>query len=90
MSVTINRNKKNEVKYMMDVSHPDNPMAAESRDTIESEAAVLASTTAAIQGRKRPAEIRHGLPCVVDKVQKMEPQHHSPLTHLQMLKEEVK
>ena len=35
-SVTINRNKKNEAKYMTDVSHPDNPMAAESRNTIES------------------------------------------------------
>eukprot|EP00957_Ditylum_brightwellii_P110029 8392741-Ditylum_brightwellii.AAC.1 len=35
MSVTINRNKKNEAKYMAGVSHPDNPMAAESRNTIE-------------------------------------------------------
>eukprot|EP00957_Ditylum_brightwellii_P150363 11450085-Ditylum_brightwellii.AAC.1 len=61
-SVTINQNKKNEAKYMTDVSHPDNPMAAESRNTIESEVAVLASATAAIQGRKRPAERRHGLP----------------------------
>eukprot|EP00957_Ditylum_brightwellii_P122300 9326485-Ditylum_brightwellii.AAC.1 len=42
-------------------------MAAESRNTIESEAAVLASAKAAIQGRKRPAETRHGLPHVVNK-----------------------
>eukprot|EP00957_Ditylum_brightwellii_P155316 11823657-Ditylum_brightwellii.AAC.1 len=55
MSVTINRNEKNEAKYITDVSHPDNPMAAESRNTIGSEAAVSASATAAIQWRKRPA-----------------------------------
>eukprot|EP00957_Ditylum_brightwellii_P105011 8004179-Ditylum_brightwellii.AAC.1 len=55
-SVTINRNEKNEAKYMTDVSHPDNPTAAESRNTIESESAVSASATAAIQGRKRPPE----------------------------------
>eukprot|EP00957_Ditylum_brightwellii_P086789 6604608-Ditylum_brightwellii.AAC.1 len=61
-SVTINRNEKNEAKYMTDVSHPDNLMAAESRNTIKSEAAVSASAAAAIQGRKRPAERRHGLP----------------------------
>eukprot|EP00957_Ditylum_brightwellii_P024876 1881105-Ditylum_brightwellii.AAC.1 len=61
-------------------------MAAESRNTIESEAAVSASASAAIQWRKRPAERRHGLPHVVDKVQKTEPQ----VTHLQMLREEVK
>eukprot|EP00957_Ditylum_brightwellii_P040931 3099581-Ditylum_brightwellii.AAC.1 len=42
-------------------------MAAESRNTIESEAAVLESVTAAIQGRNRPAETRHGLPHIVDK-----------------------
>eukprot|EP00957_Ditylum_brightwellii_P120869 9218376-Ditylum_brightwellii.AAC.1 len=52
---------------MADASHPDNPMAAESRTTIESEAVVLASATAAIQGRKKPAETRHGLPYIVDK-----------------------
>eukprot|EP00957_Ditylum_brightwellii_P030968 2346328-Ditylum_brightwellii.AAC.1 len=34
-SVIINHNEKNEAKYMMDVNHPDNPMAAESRNTIE-------------------------------------------------------
>eukprot|EP00957_Ditylum_brightwellii_P177120 13492657-Ditylum_brightwellii.AAC.1 len=67
-SITINRNKKNEAKYMTDVSHPDHPMDAESRNTIESEAAVLASATAAIQGRKMPAETRHGLPQVIDKM----------------------
>eukprot|EP00957_Ditylum_brightwellii_P000129 9174-Ditylum_brightwellii.AAC.1 len=48
MSITINHNKKNEAKYMTDVSHPDNPMVAKSRNTIESEAAVSASATAAI------------------------------------------
>eukprot|EP00957_Ditylum_brightwellii_P127975 9759615-Ditylum_brightwellii.AAC.1 len=42
-------------------------MAAESRNTIESESVVSASATAAIQGKKRPAERRHGLPHVVDK-----------------------
>eukprot|EP00957_Ditylum_brightwellii_P102012 7775099-Ditylum_brightwellii.AAC.1 len=42
-------------------------MAAESRNTIQSEAAVLESATSAIQGRKRPAETRHGLPHIVDK-----------------------
>eukprot|EP00957_Ditylum_brightwellii_P141531 10781673-Ditylum_brightwellii.AAC.1 len=41
-SVTINCNKKNEAKCMTDVSHPDNIMAADSRNTIESEAAVSA------------------------------------------------
>eukprot|EP00957_Ditylum_brightwellii_P147701 11247311-Ditylum_brightwellii.AAC.1 len=65
-------------------------MAVESRNTIESEAAVLASATAVIQGRKRHAETRHGLPHIVDKLWKTEPQHHSPLTHLQTLREEVK
>eukprot|EP00957_Ditylum_brightwellii_P164909 12555990-Ditylum_brightwellii.AAC.1 len=66
-SVTINHNEKNEAKYMADTSRPDNLMAAESRITIESEAAVSASSTTAIQGRKRPAKRRHGLPHIVDK-----------------------
>eukprot|EP00957_Ditylum_brightwellii_P034091 2583271-Ditylum_brightwellii.AAC.1 len=66
-SVTINRNKKDEANYMTNMSHPDNQMAAESKNTIESEAAVLASVTAAIQGWKRPPERSHGLPHVVDK-----------------------
>eukprot|EP00957_Ditylum_brightwellii_P038589 2917446-Ditylum_brightwellii.AAC.1 len=52
---------------MMDVSHSDNPIAAESRNTIESEAAVSASATAVIQGKKKSAERRHGLPHIVDK-----------------------
>eukprot|EP00957_Ditylum_brightwellii_P004691 356340-Ditylum_brightwellii.AAC.1 len=65
-------------------------MATESRNTIESEAAVSESVTAAIQGRKMPAERRHGLPHAVDKVREREPQHHSPLTHLQILRKEVK
>eukprot|EP00957_Ditylum_brightwellii_P181856 13854155-Ditylum_brightwellii.AAC.1 len=42
-------------------------MAAESKNTIESEDAVLAIATAAIQGKKRPQERSHGLPHVVDK-----------------------
>eukprot|EP00957_Ditylum_brightwellii_P079131 6018219-Ditylum_brightwellii.AAC.1 len=42
-------------------------MAADSRNTIESEAAVSASATSAIQRRKRPAETRHGLPHIIDK-----------------------
>eukprot|EP00957_Ditylum_brightwellii_P144320 10994739-Ditylum_brightwellii.AAC.1 len=66
-SVSISHNKKNEAKYMTDVSHSYNPMSTEYRNIIESEAAMLASATAAIQGKKRPAETRHGLPHVVDK-----------------------
>eukprot|EP00957_Ditylum_brightwellii_P178394 13588293-Ditylum_brightwellii.AAC.1 len=38
------------------------------RNTIESEAAVSASATAATQGRKMPAEIRHGLPHKGEKI----------------------
>eukprot|EP00957_Ditylum_brightwellii_P058057 4402703-Ditylum_brightwellii.AAC.1 len=53
---------------MPDVSHPDNPIAVESRNTIESEAAVLVSATATIKGRNRPTETRHGLPQTVDKI----------------------
>eukprot|EP00957_Ditylum_brightwellii_P172203 13109205-Ditylum_brightwellii.AAC.1 len=66
MSVVITNTEKNEANYMTDVSHSDNPTAADSRNTIESEAAVLASATAVIQGRKRPAETRHGL-CHIGK-----------------------
>eukprot|EP00957_Ditylum_brightwellii_P202579 15330779-Ditylum_brightwellii.AAC.1 len=54
---------------MTDVHHSVNPIGEDCRSTIESEAAVSASATAAIQGRKMPADTRHGLPHIGEKVQ---------------------
>eukprot|EP00957_Ditylum_brightwellii_P066980 5084557-Ditylum_brightwellii.AAC.1 len=67
MSVLFNHSKKDDAKYMLDVNHSVDPIGEDCRNTIESEAAVSASTTAAIQGRKRPTETRHGLSHVGEK-----------------------
>eukprot|EP00957_Ditylum_brightwellii_P062340 4729866-Ditylum_brightwellii.AAC.1 len=80
-SVVINCIEKNEAKYMTDVSHSDNPIAEDCRNTIQSEAAVSASATAAIQGRKIPAERRHGLPHVSYVTYNSATTEHSIIVH---------
>eukprot|EP00957_Ditylum_brightwellii_P201158 15324313-Ditylum_brightwellii.AAC.1 len=63
-SVLFNHSKKDEAKYMTDMNHLVDPIGGDCRNTIRS---MSASATAAIQGRKRPAEIMNVLPHVGEK-----------------------
>eukprot|EP00957_Ditylum_brightwellii_P204045 15337354-Ditylum_brightwellii.AAC.2 len=73
-TVLFNYTEKDEEKYRKDLNPSVDLIGEDCRNNIKSEAAVSASATAAIQGRKRSAETRHSCHNAGGKVQKIEQQ----------------